>query len=90
MSEPAPELLTLKEAQAILGFGKTKMYEVINSGAIRTIDVSKGERKPGPHRIGDQGRRPTRRVRRDELDRYIRDHEDGDRVAARYEHAASQ
>ena len=90
MSEPQPELLTLKEAQAILGFKKTKMYEVINRGEIRTVDVSVGERKPEPHRVGDTGRRPTRRIRREELDRYLREREDGDRTAAHHYNAAAQ
>jgi hypothetical protein len=89
MSQPEPELLTLAEAQIILGFKKTKMYEVINSGEIETVDVSKGDPKAEPHRVGDRGRRPTRRIRREELNRYIEARVDGDRTAARH-YAAAQ
>jgi predicted DNA-binding transcriptional regulator AlpA len=63
-------LLTLAEAQTVLGIGKTKMYELINDGEIETVDVSAGEPKPA-RRIGDKGPRPSRRVAESEIQRYI-------------------
>ena len=65
-------LLTLTEAQEVLGIGKTKMYELINNGEIKTVDVSSGEPKAA-RRVGDKGPRPSRRIEWAEIDRYIKD-----------------
>lgn len=63
-------LLTLPEAQTILGIGKTKMYELVNEGEIETVDVSKGDPKP-PRRVGDKGPRRSLRIQESEIGRYI-------------------
>ena len=62
--------LTLAEAQEILGIGKTKIYELINSGELETFDVSEGKPKT-PRRVGEKGPRPSRRIRESDLERYI-------------------
>ena len=59
--------LTLAEAQEILGIGKTKMYELVNSGELETFSVSGGT----PRRVGEKGPRPSRRIRESDLERYI-------------------
>jgi hypothetical protein len=63
-------LLTLTEAQEVLGIKKTKMYELINGGEIKTVDVSAGEPKQA-RRVGDKGPRPSRRIEWAEIERYI-------------------
>ena len=67
---PAPRLYTLPEAQVILGVGKTKIYELINSGELETVDVSAGKPKPA-RRVGEPGPRPSRRISETEIRRYI-------------------
>jgi predicted DNA-binding transcriptional regulator AlpA len=70
----APErYLTLAEAQAVLGIGKTRMYELINAGEIARIDVSRNApRRARP--IADKGPRPSWRIAESEIRRYIDDH----------------
>lgn len=70
MATPTRALLTLAEAQELLGIGKTKMYELINNGEISTVDVSSGEPKAA-RRVGESGPRPSRRIEWAELERYI-------------------
>ena len=67
---PVDRGLTLAEVQAILGIGKTKMYELINNGDIETFDPSGGGPKPA-RRVGDKGKRASRRIRQSEVDRFI-------------------
>ena len=62
--------LTLAEVQEILGIGKTKMYELINSGEIGTIDIAWGPPKP-PRPVGRPGPRASRRIRQSDLEAYI-------------------
>jgi predicted DNA-binding transcriptional regulator AlpA len=63
--------LTLAEVQKILGIGKTKMYELINSGEMETIDIAWGPPKP-PRPVGKPGPRASRRIRQSDLDAYIK------------------
>ena len=63
-------LLTLTEAQELLGIGKTKMYELINDGEIKTVDVSSGQPKAA-RPVGERGPRASRRIEWAELERYI-------------------
>lgn len=63
-------LLTLAEAQEVLGIGKTKMYELINGREIETVDVSSGEPKAA-RPVGKPGPRASRRIRQSDLDAYI-------------------
>lgn len=75
MTEPqAPEAperyLTLAETQAVLGIGKTRMYELINAGEIQRVDISRNATGQ-PRPVGDKGPRPTWRIAESEIRRYI-------------------
>ena len=63
-------LLTLAEAQEVLGIKKTKMYELINGREIETVDVSAGEPKPA-RPVGEPGPRASRRIQESEIKRYV-------------------
>jgi len=62
-SQPlTPVLLTVDQACAVGGFGRTKFYEFVNAGLIRTVKIgAKGVRVPTsemnalPARLLDQG-----------------------------------
>lgn len=67
----APErYLTLAETQTVLGIGKTRMYELINTGEIERIDISRnatGEGRP----VGAPGPRPSWRIPESQIRAYI-------------------
>lgn len=73
--EAPDRYLTLAEVQAILGIGKTRMYELIKGGELERIDISRNA--TGQARsIGSKGPRPSWRIAESEIRRYI----DGNRV----------
>jgi hypothetical protein len=67
----APERhLTLAETQAILGIGKTRMYELIKDGEIERVDISRnatGQARP----VGGKGPRPSWRIPESQIRAYI-------------------
>jgi excisionase family DNA binding protein len=45
-TEPAVLLLTITEAAARLGFGRTFTYELVKTGAVETVTVGRSRRVP--------------------------------------------
>jgi excisionase family DNA binding protein len=43
---PAPLLVTVVEAAAILGVGRTKVYELIDRGQLRPVHIGRSLRVP--------------------------------------------
>ena len=39
-----PELLTVEQAAVVLGIGRTKVYELIGAGELRTVHIGKSTR----------------------------------------------
>lgn len=63
--QPSPAL-TVNEACAQLGIGKSKFYELIRKGELEAIDINGVEKR----RIGEPGRRRSLRVEQAEIDRF--------------------
>jgi excisionase family DNA binding protein len=75
MTQPAtdaedPRMRTAAEVCAQLRIGKTKFYELINSGELTAHDVSGGAPK-GPRRVGEKGRRRSLRVPQSDIDAFL-------------------
>lgn len=43
---PAPLLVTVAEAADLLGIGRSKLYELISAGTIRTVCIGRARRVP--------------------------------------------
>jgi excisionase family DNA binding protein len=46
IARAAPLLVTAQEAADILGVGRTKLYELINRGALRPVHIGRSLRLP--------------------------------------------
>jgi predicted DNA-binding transcriptional regulator AlpA len=67
----APKLVTLAEAMDQLGVGKTRLYELINSGEIATVELPTPGGATARRRVGDPGPKKSRRIEQAEINAFI-------------------
>lgn len=73
-AETPVQLITVAAAARQLGVGKTKMYELINSGEIAVVNLPTPGGKSARRLVGERGPRPSVRVPQGEVDRFIERH----------------
>jgi predicted DNA-binding transcriptional regulator AlpA len=66
-----PKLVTLAEAMEQLGIGKVKLYELINSGAIVTVELPTPGGTAARRRVGESGPKKSRRIEQAEINAFI-------------------